>query len=192
MSIVVVLAGRRVDAPGAVPERFPASQLTRVEASIEGWLRDAGASTLVCAAACGADLVALEVAGRLGLRRRVLLPYGREQFRATSVVDRPGDWGLRYDQILDALESVGDLRIETYPMEGVETYFQTNRDLLDEAVQIASSTAMRLEALVVWDGRSRGASDVTAHFLAEAIRREIPVHEILTFPVGPAGPIGQR
>jgi hypothetical protein len=44
---------------------------------------------LVCSAACGADLIALEEAERLGLRRRIVLPFSPRQFRETSVTDRP-------------------------------------------------------------------------------------------------------
>ena len=64
---------------------------------------------VVSSAACGADLLALEQAGGLGLRRRVVIPFDRERFRAGSVVDRPGDWGGLYDSILDAVGAQGDL-----------------------------------------------------------------------------------
>jgi hypothetical protein len=37
-----------------------------------------------------------------------------------------------------------------------------------------------LVVIVVWNGFSRGDDDVTAHFLAEARQRALPVTEILT------------
>jgi len=182
MATVVVLAGRRVDAPGTTPARFPEAELERVRSAIGQWLEGMGATTLVCAAACGADLLALEVAGRLGIRRRILLPFGVAQFRASSVVDRPGAWGERYDQIVADVEARGDLLLHSYSMEGEETYFQTNLDLLREAERIAVLADIPVLALVVWDGHSRGPQDVTAHFLAEAQHRGLPVHQILTLP----------
>lgn len=182
MATVVVLAGRRVDATGVIPARFPEAELERVKVAIGQWLEGVRASTLVCAAACGADLLALEVAGRMGIRRRVLLPFGIAQFRASSVVDRPGGWGERYDQIVAEVEARGDLLLHSYSMEREETYLQTNLDLLDEAVQIAAAADIPVLALVVWDGHSRGPQDVTAHFLAEAQSRGLPVHQILTLP----------
>ena len=51
-------------------------------------------SVLVCSAACGADLIALQAAGRVSLRRRIVLPFEPSRFRDSSVVDRPGDWAL--------------------------------------------------------------------------------------------------
>ena len=64
---------------------------------------------LVCSAACGADLIALEEAERLGLRRRIVLPFSPRQFRETSVTDRPGDWGPFFDRLVEAAKVAGDL-----------------------------------------------------------------------------------
>lgn len=182
MATVVVLAGRRVDAPGATPRRFPETELERVKSAIGLWLQAVGATTLVCAAACGADLLALDVAGTLGIRRRILLPFGVAQFRSSSVVDRPGGWGERYDKIVAEVEAHGDLLLCSYSVEGEETYFQTNLDLLEEAAQLATASGIPVQALVVWDGQTRGPQDVTAHFLIEAQRQGLPVHQILTLP----------
>jgi hypothetical protein len=180
MATVVVVAGRRVDAPGTISARFPEAESARVRSAIGQWLEGVGATTLVCAAACGADLLALEIAGRLGIRRRILLPFGVAEFRASSVVDRPGGWGERYDQIVAEVEAEGDLLLHSYPMEGDGAYFQTNLDLFREAEQIAATADIPVLALVVWEGHSRGPQDVTAHFLAEAQYRGLPVHQILT------------
>jgi len=54
-------------------------------------------------------LIVLSEAGSLGLRRRVVLPFEPKRFRETSVVDRPGDWGTIYDQVIDQVETNGDL-----------------------------------------------------------------------------------
>jgi hypothetical protein len=49
-------------------------------------------SAVVCAAACGADLLLLDVAGKMHIQQIVLLPSDPETFRKGSVTDRPGDW----------------------------------------------------------------------------------------------------
>src|ERR1700730_18749721 len=64
---------------------------------------------LVCSAACGADLIALEEAERLGLRRRIVLPFAAKRFRETSVIDRPGDWGPVFDRLIYSAEAARDL-----------------------------------------------------------------------------------
>ena len=136
---------------------------------------------LVAAAACGADLLSLEVAGELGIRRRIVLPDQPARFRKSSVIDRPGDWAASYDRLIAEVAQRDDLVvIDQGPGALPRDYFQTNLDILDEAVRQAASLDWPLRVVVVWDGRSRGPDDVTAHFLAEARKRAIPVIEILT------------
>ena len=67
------------------------------------------AAVLVCSVACGADLVALEAAERLGRRRRIVLPFAAERFRMTSVTDRPGDWGPMFDRMIAAADATDAL-----------------------------------------------------------------------------------
>lgn len=178
--MVIALAGRRVDAPNAAELRFPATQTTPVKDRLREFLQTREVQALVCAAACGADLLALEAAGELGLRRRVVLPFDKAAFRETSVVDRGGDWGERYDRILAAVESRGELVEFAHDRDDMQTYFTGNLDILDQAQQLAQELNAEVAALVVWNGVSRGADDVTEHFKQEAERRGLEVAEILT------------
>jgi hypothetical protein len=178
--MIIALAGRRIDAPGADTLRFPATNVAIVRTRIRDLLLEREAQAIVCAAACGVDLLALEIADELGRRRRIVLPYTRERFRETSVVDRPGDWGERFDVIIDAAEVSGDLIVLGY-MEGDETtYLATNRAILDEATMLAEQMHATVGAAVVWDGVARGDDDVTAAFLREAQHRAIPVWQVST------------
>ncbi len=87
---------------------------------------------VVCSAACGADILALESAAQLGLSRRVVLPFSREQFRSTSVADRGGDWGRRFDTILQQLQSkdIVELNLQN---GNDEAYLAVNSKYPDEA-----------------------------------------------------------
>ncbi len=178
--MIIALAGRRVDAANAAVERFPERNLDRVRDEIRSRLVESGARALVCAAACGADILALEEAGRLGLRRRIVLPYSRDEFRASSVIDRPGDWGERYDRLTADVDAAGDLIEFAHDRESDDTYFATNHDILDQAIEMAAEMKDEAGVLVVWNGRSRGDDDVTGHFLDEAKRRGLPVREVIT------------
>jgi hypothetical protein len=136
---VVVSAGRRVDAPDAATPRFPGQNVARVRKNIEDFLAREQPVAIVASAACGSDLllfeasIALAADGKIAkVQRYVLLPSPPEEFRKSSVIDRPGDWGTR------------------------------------------------VEALVIWNMQSRGADDVTGHFLGEAENRRIPVTQIST------------
>ncbi len=84
--IIVALAGRRIDAPDTQKPSFPLENTEKVRRCMSELFTKHQVSTLVCSAACGADLLALEVAGDLGLRRRIVLPFERDRFREISVI----------------------------------------------------------------------------------------------------------
>jgi hypothetical protein len=176
---VVAAAGRRVDAPDA-PARFPLANARLVAERLRAFLASNGATGLVGSAACGADLIALEEAGALGLDRRVVLPFPRDRFRETSVTDRPGDWGLRYDRVLGQL---ADDAVRVLDVSGSDdgAYAAVNDAILDDALDLAAGAEGRpVIALLVWEGAPRGDGDLTADFRERARRRGIPVAEVLT------------
>lgn len=172
---VIIEAGRRVDAPDAKVPRFPLSNVSLVSRRIKGLLGERNPQAVVCSAACGADLLLLQVAGEMQIEQVVLLPSEPEVFRKSSVTDRPGNWGELYDRVLKTA------RVEILKLpEGQEGYLETNLKLLDRARQLARQNGVDAEAVVIWDGISRGPDDVTAHFLHEAMSRKMTVLEIST------------
>jgi len=130
-------------------------------------------------AACGSDLLALSEAGNLGLRRRVVLPFDRDKFRTTSVTDRPGDWGGLYEKILDEVEMRQDLLIIKAKSE-TEAYTQVNHVIVDNAISLGLALQQPVAAMVVWDGKSRGAEDYTEEFGIYARSRGIPVDGVMS------------
>ena len=143
MPPVVALAGRRVDPPEADSPRFPPENIGLVRERLHSFLQDRRAAALVCSAACGADLVALEAAGVLGLRRRVVLPFSPGRFRETSVVDRPENWGPLYDRVIEAVTRAGDLVLLEDAGEGGAAYAAANERILDEALRPTGVGAAR-------------------------------------------------
>jgi hypothetical protein len=178
--MVVALAGRRVDAPKAKEERFPAFNLICVRERIRAALISRRARFLVCSAACGADLLALDVAGDLRIRRRIVLPFPRDRFRNTSVTDRPGDWGPLFDRILDEVAASSDVVVLADAGDDDQAYSAANRAILEEAASMASQSESRAEALVVWNGSARGEDDLTAAFMREAGQKGLTVMELST------------
>jgi hypothetical protein len=178
--MILVFAGRRIDAADAKAARFPLASVDRVRKDLEQWLRrrQPSPSAVVGSAACGTDLLVLEEAGRLGIRRRVVLPFNRAAFRASSVVDRPGDWGPLFDAVITTVAAAGDLIELQFSPEDDTAYEQTNLEIFRQAEHLASSAGDAIEALVVWNGETRGSGDVTQAFLEEARRRQWPTFEI--------------
>ena len=178
--MVIAFAGRRVDASDAAQKRFPAENASAVKQQIRDFLQSHDARALVCAAACGADILGLEAAGELGLRRRIVLPFDKATFRATSVVDRGGDWGERYDRIIAEVGGQGDMVEFAHDKDDGQTYLTGNLEILDQAQWLASELKTGAHALVVWNGESRGEGDVTSHFMHEAGARGMGVAEVMT------------
>ncbi len=177
--MIAALAGRRIDAPGARAERFPLENVPSVCERIRAVL-SSGTRVLVCSASCGADLIALDEAGKLGIRRRVVLPFAREPFREMSVADRPGDWGPVFDGLMDQAETTCDIVVLPCDPTDADAYAAANAAILDEAERISREISEQVRAVVVWDGKSRGDDDLTAAFRDEAKRRGYPVTEIST------------
>jgi hypothetical protein len=182
--MIVVLAGRRIDATDVDSLRFPLSSVELVRGRLRKLLSEKEATALVCSAACGADLVALSVAGDLGIRRCVILPFAREHFRETSVVDRPGEWGSIFDAICDEVSEQGDLVILGCSEADEAAYSAASTAIFDEALRLQtldkSSNEQAILAVIVWEGAARGDDDETAAFAREAEARGFVVEEVLT------------
>ena len=172
---VIVSAGCRVDVPDAQTPRFPPANVNAVRQRIAAFFTKESPSAVVCSAACGTDLLVLDVAGQARVMRNVVLGAQPTVFRKESVTDRPGNWGEMFDEVMRSAK-VEVLKLPA----GQEGYLQTNLDLLDRAETVAKKFETSVKALVIWNGQSRGSDDVTGHFLEQAKLRGIPVTQIST------------
>jgi hypothetical protein len=177
--MVVAFAGRRIDAPDATEVRFPLESVSRVAKEIRTVLEGLQATVLVSSAACGSDILALEAAGQLGIRRRIVLPFDRRTFRETSVADCEGNWGDRYDSQMD---DVADKIVLGLPVDDRVAYTVTNEHILNETRTIARNLGVEAGAVVAWDGKSRGPDDITEQFLRAAREAGFEPIEIDTRP----------
>lgn len=171
------MAGRRTDALGAEP-RFPLANRAIVRDRLRELFQAHEASALFCAAACGTDLIALELATDLQVPAWIVLPFPPEQFRETSVIDRPGDWGPVYDRQVRLAREAGRLITHAHPAGDDATYARANEDILDAAERFAAGRELR--AVIAWEGKARVGTDITRAFADSARARGLPVHEILT------------
>ena len=178
--MIVALAGRRIDAADASSARFPLKNVPTVEQRLDELFERHAATVLVSSGACGADLAAQTVAGARGMRRRVVLPFGRGEFRASSVTDRPGEWGPVYDRVLAELDRTGDVVTLAGHAAGDAAYATANDAILDEAATLAREGATEVVAVLVWDAAPRGAGDLTAAFGDAARRRAYRVEQVKT------------
>ena len=179
---VIAMAGRRVDAAGAHPSRFPYENVPAVGDRIKAFLVRTSAQALVSSAACGADLLALEAAGELGLRRVIVLPFAAARFRVESVTDRPGGeerWGKSFDRVLAEVPAA-DVVVLKDAGDGTEASTKATEAIIDTALRLANELDTEAAGVMVWDGKPRGADDLTVQFAASARARGMRVEEVMT------------
>lgn len=177
--MILAFAGRRVDELNASVPRFPLSNVALVRSRIRKLLEECQAQTVISSAACGVDLIVLDEASALGIRRQVVLPFSRDQFRSTSVSDRPGDWGRLFEKALDDAEARGEL-LELQEAADANAYLVVNRMILDVAEALMNQHGQPARAVLVWDGASTGDHDVTEQFGVEARKRGFALIELRT------------
>jgi hypothetical protein len=176
--MVLALSGRRIDSPGQ-SSSFPQENIEIVRQRIVDLFERREVAVLVCSAACGADLLALEAAEGLGKRRRIILPYDAQSFRQTSVVDRRPDWGLSFDRLIHLAALSGDL-VNLNLAETDESYLRTNDAILEEACSLARAVNLPVAAALVWDALSKGPVDFTESLGKSARARGLKVYEVST------------
>jgi len=178
--MVIAVAGRRIDADNTPAARFPLEHVALVQQRLDELFARVSATAVVSSGACGADLAALTVAGNRRMRRRMVLPFGRDEFRASSVTDRPGDWGPVYDRVLAELDPTGDVVTLAGQTAGDAAYAAANDAILDEAATLARQGATEVVALLVWEGAPRDGNDMTAGFGEAARARGYRVEQVKT------------
>ena len=119
-------------------------------------------TTLVCSAACGADLLALDVAAELDLDTRIILPFEPAIFRKQSVIDRPGEWGLLFDRIIERAQAKHGLQVLGFEVNDQDAFSKTNEAIVSFAHRLAGSEPVA--SVLVWDEHSRGSGDATQEF----------------------------
>lgn len=185
--MVVVVAGRRIDPPHAAISRFPLEYRRTVSRRIRAALKTLQATVVVSSAACGADLLALDAARALGLRRRIVLPYQEDWFLVDSVTDRPGRWKTLFQRTLNEARTAGDVVTLRERRGAGEAYRAANERMLAEALKLARKEnherpGAALAGLIIWEGSARGPDDVTDHLRQRLEAEGARVVSVITRP----------
>lgn len=178
--MIVVLAGRRIDEANASVKRFPEQAVPSVKSVLRNFFLKERVTHLISSGACGADLVAQQLAMELAIRQTLILPFDKESFRNTSVTDRGGDWGNIYDAILAQGNEKCTITVLEFAADDSAAYANTNLELIRVAKKLTSDSNEPLMALCLWDGIARSADDATMHFKREALTNGITTKEIDT------------
>jgi hypothetical protein len=172
----MALAGRRIDAADAEIKRFPLENVETVRNRIKDFFDLHHPSVLICSGASGSDLIALDIAGELQVQRHMVLPFPPDIFKEKSVADSPGNWAPLFDRIYKEISDTGNVSILNYAQDDEDRYAKTNIVILDMTKRPAEADEKNSHkplALAVWDGQARSGTDMTAHFMEEAKKRNI-------------------
>ncbi|MDB5226225.1 MAG: hypothetical protein JWN78_418 [Bacteroidota bacterium] len=183
--MIVALAGRRIDAENSKLTRFPLANIGIVRERIRDFFVINKVSALVCSGACGSDLLALEVAGELGIHSIMVIPFKKDIFLAKSVSDRPGNWAILFNSIYQNLNKESAVIVLDYSINDRNVYEKTNLEIITRACDIFNkvkkdSAKVKISSVIIWEGQPKETNDTTEHFRQESLKREIEIKEIYT------------
>lgn len=180
--MVIALAGRRISDHSSEVIRFPLENVEKVRDSLQTFFASIRPKVLVSSGACGADLLALDVAGSMGILRSMVLPFDPAIFQTTSVTDRPGEWGPLFDKICREVAQEEKMQVQGYAKNDEAKYRKINIDILQRAETLAEKYGVtkKLMAVIVWEGKPKRSDDMTADFKNQALKRNFEIREIST------------
>lgn len=157
--MIVAYAGRRPS-----EDEFPEAYKDNVGDLLDQLLVGLQPRMAVGSAAAGSDLLALQGAVKAGARAHVVLPGGRDDFRASSVVDRDGEWGVRYDALL-ASDSVIENPLDLDP-GGDDATYRAATERIWSVANAERDVGEGLIVVVVAGSRAEGVTDHTEELAA--------------------------
>ena len=161
---VVAFTGHLLDAPGRRSPRFPAEAAPSVRRSIESLLESMGAGIGYSSAACGADVLFLEVLQERGGESNVVLPFDRPDFFAASVAFAGEEWVRRAERVLAKSVRVDQATRGKYNADDL-LFFYANSLIIGKAILRSRFLETEPHLLAVWDGKDNRAVGGTAEFI---------------------------
>ncbi|MBD0370938.1 MAG: DUF4071 domain-containing protein [Pyrinomonadaceae bacterium] len=149
---VVIFTGHMIDSPERDRPRFPPELESAVKDAIRERLLKLNAGFGYSSAACGSDILFLEVMNEIGGKTHVVLPYERDQFIEDSVrgATHKG-WKERFEAVMSRASSV--TVASHYKLEGGDASYEYANQLIHGlAIIKAAQLETEILALAVWDG----------------------------------------
>jgi hypothetical protein len=162
---VVVYSGHMLDHPTRASPRFPPG--------LEGAVRDVLRARLTAlrpvaaygSAACGTDLLVLELVRQLGGETHIVLPFPAVEFREVSIDFAGRDWGERFERALSAADSV-TVTSDHRASDGAAPFEYANLVFTGMARSRAQTLRTALFPFAVLDSGAGGAAGGTAAIAA--------------------------
>jgi class 3 adenylate cyclase len=174
---VLVLTGNMIDREGRPVPRFPAGLEPAVRQAMRDSLQSARPLAAYGSAACGADILGMEIVHELGGEVHVVLPFPPSEFRTASVDVAPGDWGARFERLLEVASTV-TIASDHRASGSVATFEYVNLLMTGLGQLRAELLDTTLLGLAVWDPEAGGAPGGSASVVEAWERRGIAVDKV--------------
>ena len=180
---VLIYTGHMIDRPERPTPRFPAVIEAALRAALHARMAALRPLAVYGSAACGADLLCLEVAHELGAETHIVLPFPPPAFRRTSVDFAGGDWGQRFERALALADSV-TVASDHAASGSVATFEYANLLLSGMGALRAQLLDTELRALAAWDPAAPGLPGGAASLVAAWQARGLKVEQVHLPPTG--------
>lgn len=162
---VVVFTGHMIDAPARAMPRFPAALEGAVREALRERIAARAPLAVYGSAACGVDLLCLELARDAGAETHIVLPFPAEEFRRESVDFAGAGWSRRFERALASADSV-TVTSDHRASGSAATFEYANLVLTGLGCLRAQRLDTSVRALVAWDRGSAGAGGGAASQVA--------------------------
>jgi hypothetical protein len=166
-----------IDQPGRRVPRFPASLEAVARESVRERLAALAPAAAYGSAACGADILCLELVRELGGETHVVLPFPAADFRRASVDWAQGDWGERFERVLSAADSV-TIASDHCATGSAATFEYANLILSGMGRLRAEALDTNLRGLAVRDCTATGSAGGAASLVALWEQRGLDVEHV--------------
>ena len=129
----------------------------------------------------------MEIVHELGGEIHVVLPFPPGEFRTASVDVAPGDWGARFDRLLEVASTV-TIASDHRASGSVATFEYVNLLMTGLGQLRAELLDTTLLGLAVWDPEAGGAPGGSASVVEAWERRGIAVDKVHLRRCGPGRP----
>ena len=184
--VIIVYAGSQVDEPDREVPRLPGRAEAELMVRLRGLVQSLKPSLVIGALAAGADILFARAALAEGIPVQAVLPFGRDDFRRTSVESRGEPWTSHYDRILGN-SKVKVIEDSQKVEDSAETFMAHNLTILDSASSIAEATGERVWVITIRPTPTSDSPSVTDDIVSRAEDRGY-----LTIDLSPSPPKDQR
>ena len=184
---ILVFTGNMIDQPDRAVPRFPSSLEAAVRAALRERLDALAPLAVYASAACGADILCLELGRELGAETHVVLPFPPAEFRRASVDFATNDWSPRFEAVLAAADSV-TVASEHRASGSSATFEYANLILTGMGRLRAQALDTALQGLAAWDPDAIGAAGGSASLVSLWNAHGLPVDHVRLSDLRPGAP----